>query len=92
MAHIETWYRCPVCQRPYDKQSKAITCRNAHPISAEKWAVGKGGKAVRIFDNCSLDGRGGLRWALKEADLSDNIKERAKQIEEEIEHETSRGT
>jgi hypothetical protein len=59
MAHIEVWYHCPVCQRPYDKQSDAIACRNSHPINTEKWAVGKGGKAVRIFDHCALDGLGG---------------------------------
>jgi hypothetical protein len=47
-----------------------------------RWAVGKSGKAVRINDNCSLNGYGGLNWALKEAELSDNIEERKRQIEQ----------
>lgn len=81
MAHIETWYRCPTCQKLHDKQSKAIACQNSHPISTEKWAVGKDGKAVRIFDHCALNGRGGINWALREADLSDNIKIRKRQLE-----------
>jgi len=83
MAHIETWYRCPVCSQPYDKQGAAIKCRNSHPIKAERWAVGKGRKMVRIFDSCALNSFGGVNWALREADLSDNIQERAKQLEEE---------
>jgi len=85
MAYIETWHRCPVCGKTYDSQSDAVTCRNKHPIETETWAIGKGGKAVRIFDNCTLDGRGGLRWALKEADLSDNIQIRKRQLEGEAE-------
>lgn len=82
MAHIETWYRCPVCNHPYDSQGEAIKCRNNHPIMSEKLAVGKSGKAVRIYDNCSLNGYGGLNWALKEAELSDNIEERKRQLEQ----------
>lgn len=80
MARIETWHRCPVCHKYFDKQYDAISCRNAHPIETERWAVGKDGKAVRIFDHCALDGCGGLKWALQEADLSDDVKERAKQL------------
>ncbi|WP_047811803.1 hypothetical protein [Desulfosporosinus acididurans] len=82
MAHIEVCYRCPLCRKAYGKQSDAITCRNSHPIETETWAVGKGGKGVRIFEHCALDGLGGLRWALREADLSDDIKIRAEQLEE----------
>lgn len=63
MAHIETWYRCPVCKQAFGIQVDAIKCRNEHPILSERWAVGKEGKAVRIYDNCSIDGFGGENWA-----------------------------
>lgn len=82
MAHVEVWYRCPVYNQAYNDQREAIKCRNAHPVRSERWAVGKGGKAVRIFDNCALNGQGGLYWALREADLSDFIEERKRQLEE----------
>ncbi|WP_407310971.1 hypothetical protein [Desulfosporosinus sp. SB140] len=82
MAHIETWHRCPVCNQAYNNQGKAVKCRNNHPIKAESWAVGKDGKAVRILDRCTFNGRGGVNWALQEADLSDDIKMRTKQLEE----------
>lgn len=82
MAHIEIWYRCPVCNALYDKEPKADKCRNTHPVRAERWAVGKGGKAVRIYDDCTLNGHGGVNWALREADMSDFIEERKRQLEE----------
>jgi hypothetical protein len=44
------------------------------------WAVGKGGKAVRIFDNFSQEM---IKHALREADLSDFIEERKRQLEDE---------
>lgn len=78
MAHIEVWHRCPTCQLLYDKQKDAINCRNSHPIRAEQWAVGKGGKAVKVQENWS----DAIGRALREADLSDNIHERAKQLQE----------
>jgi hypothetical protein len=81
MAHIETRYRCPVCNLAYDNQGEAIGCRNVHPVRLERWAVGKDGKEVRISDNSTLDGYGGVNWALKEADLSDFIEERKRQLE-----------
>ena len=59
-----------------------MRCRNQHPIKSERWAVGKGGKAVMIFDNWSADSGHGIRGALREADLSDDIIERKKQLEE----------
>ncbi|TCX51954.1 hypothetical protein [Dehalobacter sp. 14DCB1] len=74
MAHIETWYRCPTCNRVWSSQKEAITCRNSHPVKAERWAIGKNGKAVAVSYR-------GLDWALREADLSDFIHERAKQLE-----------
>ena len=80
MAHIETWYRCPICNKAHRSQIDAIKCRDAHPIVDEKWAVGKGGKSVRIYDNCSIDGFGGVNWALKEADMSDLIEVRKQQL------------
>jgi hypothetical protein len=83
MAHIETWYRCPVCNVSYDSQHDAIKCRNSHPVKEERWAVGKGGKAVRIFENWALDTMHGVIGALREADLSDDIEERKRQLAEE---------
>jgi hypothetical protein len=79
MAHVETWYRCPTCTRVYTSSHEAVECRNSHHITPERWAVGKY-KSVRIDEHSS--GRGGLIWALEEADLSDNIHERARQLEE----------
>lgn len=82
MAHIKNYYRCPTCKSAYDTEKDATICKNKHPVNVERWAIGKGGKAVRIFDNCSPDGVGGERYALQEADMSDNIKERKRQMEE----------
>ncbi|HEX2986077.1 MAG TPA: hypothetical protein VHO71_04605 [Caproiciproducens sp.] len=81
MAHIETWYRCPVCNQPFDNQREAMRCRNQHPISSELWAVGESGKGVRIFDNWAPDSMHGIKGALREADLSDDIHERKRQLE-----------
>lgn len=85
MAHIETWYRCP-CGAAYDTQREALHCSAAH-VRSERWAVGKSGKAVRIFENCAPNGRGGENWALREADLSDNVEERRRQLKETEENE-----
>lgn len=82
MAQIKVFYICPVCKASHDKQSDAIACRNKHPIRTETWAVGKE-KMVRIYDHCASDGLGGMNWALREADLSDNIETRKRQIKEE---------
>lgn len=75
MAYIEIRYCCPVCNKKYAKQNGAIKCRNTHPVLEEKWAVGNGSKSVRIFNNTEEE------WALKEADLSDFIEERKKQLD-----------
>jgi hypothetical protein len=83
MAHIEIWYRCPVCNQPFDNEREAMRCRNQHPIKSERWAVGKGGKAVLIFDGWAPDSARGVNGALREADLSDDIHERKKQLEAE---------
>jgi len=80
MAHIETWYRCP-CGAAYDTQKEAIRCAASH-VKSEKWAVGKGGKGVRIFDNWAPDTAHGINGALREADLSDDIEERKRQLAE----------
>ncbi len=79
MAHVETWYRCPVCDLMHGTYKAAIDCRNKHEVISEQWAVGHY-KSVRIDPHCS--GRGGLNWALQEADLSDFIPERQRQLEE----------
>ena len=76
MAHIEIWYRCPLCKRVYDTEREALICKNKHPIITERRAVGKDGKAVRI------DRPGEEAWALREADLSDFIEERKRQLKE----------
>lgn len=80
MAHIEMWYRCP-CGARYDIQKEAIRCAISH-VKSEQWAVGKDGKAVRIFENHAPNSQHGANGALREADLSDDIEERKKQIEE----------
>lgn len=80
MAHIETWWRCP-CGAAHDTQKEAISCAVTH-VKSERWAVGKGGKAVRIFDNCAPDGQHGIKWALQEADLSDVVEVRRRQLAE----------
>ena len=79
MAHIETWYKCPTCKGLFGTQKGAITCKNKHQIIVEVWAVGKNGKAVKVNECSSMDGLGGMNWALKEADMSDNIAERKKE-------------
>lgn len=77
MAHVETWYRCPTCTRLWTSHDEAVKCRNGHQIKPELWAVGKY-KSVKIDEHSN--GRGGLNWALEEADLSDNIHEREEQL------------
>jgi len=81
MAHIEIWYCCPVCDSRYKSQRYATKCKNIHPVKEERWAVGKGRKAVRIFDNWAPDTMHGEIGALREADLSDDIEERKRQLE-----------
>lgn len=80
MAHIEIRYRCPVCNARHTEYIEAVRCRNKHDIISERWAVGKY-KSVRIYDNHHKDSRNGVNGALKEADLSDNIDERKRQLE-----------
>jgi hypothetical protein len=75
MAHVETWWRCPGCHRKHDTQKKAEKCAVTH-VHSEQWAVGGGGKAVLVAYR-------GLEWALREADLSDFIEERKRQLAEE---------
>lgn len=81
MAHIEIWYRCP-CGAHHKTQKEAVKCAAGH-VRAERWAVGKGGKAVRIFENWSEDSMHGASGALREADLSDFIEERRRQLDTE---------
>lgn len=80
MAHIETWYRCPVCGRAHGTYKEAVICKNKHDIQSEQWAVGTGGKAVRIFDNWAPDSLHGINGAQREADLSDFVEIRKKQL------------
>lgn len=90
MAHVEVWYRCPVCDCAYNDQREAEKCRNQHPIKLEQWAVGKH-KAVRIYDNHTPDSIYGANRALREADLSDFTAERRRQLEELKRKETQDG-
>lgn len=76
MAHLETWYRCP-CGAAYDTQKEAIECAVSH-VHSEQWAVGSK-KAVRIFKNWA-SGMHSVSGALREADLSDFIEERKRQL------------
>lgn len=79
MAHVETWYRCPVCSVAHGSRKEAVACRDKHPIESERWAVGKH-QSVRIFANHTPWSRGGEKAALFEADLSPFIEESKKQI------------
>lgn len=81
MAHIEVCYRCPVCNQAFKTVTKAIDCRNSHPAKEEKWAIGKDGKGVRILDGWAPNTMHGIYGALREADLSDNIEQRKRQLE-----------
>ena len=82
MAHIETLYRCICCNALYSTRKDAISCASSHVIS-EKWAVGKF-KSVRIFGNCAPNSFYGINWALREADLSDDIDERRRQLADQL--------
>ncbi len=70
MAHTETWYRCP-CGAAYGSQREANRCAVSH-VCQERWAVGRGGKAVRIWDNAAAGSMHSTEWALREAGLSDS--------------------
>ncbi len=82
MAHLETWYRCPVCYKPFRSLGEAVACRNDHLPESEQWAIGKGGKAIRIYENYHPDSLHGINGALMEADLSDIIAVRKMQLSE----------
>jgi hypothetical protein len=82
MARVEIYYRCPACNTLYDSTHAAVKCRNSHAISQETWAVGRNGKSVRFFDHLHPDSMYGRNWALREAELSDYIEERKKQLAE----------
>ena len=75
MAHIEIWWRCPCCHRHWDTQREAAKCAGSH-VRAERWAVSDRypGKAVV----CNYRGDA---FALREADLSDFIDERRRELE-----------
>ncbi|KLU66733.1 hypothetical protein DEAC_c14010 [Desulfosporosinus acididurans] len=34
---IDTYYQCPVCQKAWETESKAIICRNQHPAIKKQW-------------------------------------------------------
>jgi hypothetical protein len=89
MAHIETWWSCR-CGARYGTQKEATSCAISH-VRSEQWAVGKGGKAVRISANCAPDGMYGVNWALREADLSDLVEERRRQLAEMEERNAGKG-
>ncbi len=74
MAHLETWWKCPGCHRHWDTRREAEQCAATH-VHSEQWAVGKY-KAVKVSYR-------GQDWALREADLSDDIEERKRQLAEE---------
>lgn len=80
MAHVEIWYRCP-CGKSYSSQKEAIECAVSH-VRSERWAIGSTGKGVRIYDNHAPDSAHGVIGALREAELSDIVKERKRQLAE----------
>ena len=80
MAHIETLYRCICCNALYSSQKEAISCASSH-VRAERWALGKY-KSVRIFDNHTPNSVHGIYGAQREADLSDDIDQRRRQLAE----------
>lgn len=82
MAHVEMRYRCPTCNTAYNDHKDAIKCRNRHPIREETWAVGKDGKEVRFFEALPAGACYSKEWSLKEADLSDLIEVRERQLKE----------
>lgn len=83
MAVLMTLFRCPTCKTLHKSQKDALACKNRHLIIREQWAVGRDGKAVRVMPGVHPDGLYGLKWALREADLSDFVDTRRKQLEKE---------
>ena len=83
MAHVETWYRCLYCKAAYDSMKEARECAAGH-VRAEKWAVSENlpGKAVSFDPSAKPWSYNSEQWALQEAELSDFVKERRKQIAE----------
>lgn len=76
MAHIEIWWSCPGCHLRWTTQREAVRCAASH-VRSERWAVSDRhpGKAVA----CNYRGEA---FALREADLSDFIEERRRELEE----------
>lgn len=78
MAHIETWYACR-CGASYSTRKEAVERAVSH-VHPERWAVGRTGKAVRIYDNWAPNSAHGVNGALIEAELSDNVELRRRQL------------
>lgn len=76
MAHIEIWWSCPGCHLRWTTQREAVRCAASH-VRSERWAVSDRhpGKAVP----CNYRGEA---FALREADLSDFIEDRRRELEE----------
>ena len=76
MAHIEVWWRCPGCHLSWTTQRETVKCAASH-VRPERWAVSDRhpGKAVA----CNYRGEA---FALREADLSDFIEERRRELDE----------
>lgn len=76
MAHIEIWWSCPGCHLRWTTQREAVRCAASH-VRSERWAVSDRhpGKAVA----CNYRGEA---FALREADLSDFIEDRRRELEE----------
>ena len=79
MATIEKRYRCPACDRCHSSYDEIYDCVRAR-VSVELWAIGKGGKGIRIGGPCGIS----YEKAMIEADLSDDINQRKQQIEERL--------
>ena len=66
MAHMETWYKCPVCNGTFYSRDEANKCAISH-VYSERWAVSHKypGKAVKV-----LSYRNEMQ-ALEEAEMKD---------------------
>lgn len=63
----------------YSTRKEAVECAVSH-VHPERWAVGSTGKAVRIYDNWAPNSAHGVNGALIEAELSDNVELRRRQL------------
>ena len=79
MAHLEDRWRCTECRQTF----RTLRDANLHAlrhIAKEQWAVSDRHPGKEVACNYR-----GTKWALREADLSDLITERQRELAEEAE-------